>query len=124
MFTDLKLEELVTLQIEKEETLGVQKGSSDHIGHKSYTINEIGSSKQVDDGWEIPYIYTITVENEFTIYPDNPPHEYRYEKTIIVDDSGNVIRESEKKNLGSPFDNEIETWVSDSEKLFGEDDSD
>ena len=111
MFTESELERIVSARIEHDEVLGTQKGGGDHIGHKSYAIDKIGTPEQVRNGWEVTYSYTIIVETEFTIYPDNPPHEYRYEKTITLDDAANVTSESEKKCIGSAFDDEISNWV-------------
>lgn len=75
MFTESELEKIVSARIEQDEALGIQKGGGDHIGHKSYASDKIGTPEQVHNRWEITSSYTIIVETEFTIYPDNPPHE-------------------------------------------------
>lgn len=111
MIIEPKIGQIVTSKIKRDEKLGSLTGSSGHLGHKSYVIDEISPLKQVNRGWEIKYKYTIIIETEFTIYPDNPPHEYRYEKTIVVDEIGNIIDESEKVHLGSTSDEQISEWI-------------
>ena len=111
MIIEPKIETIVESKIKRDEELGSLTGSSGHLGHKSYVVDEISPLKQVDRGWEITYKYTIIVESEFTIYPDNPPHEYKYEKAIVVDDIGNVIEESEKVSLGGTSDEQISEWM-------------
>ena len=111
MIIEPKIGEIVASKIKRDEELGTQTGSSGHLGHKSFVVDEISPLKQVDRGWEIKYRYTIVIETEFTIYPDNPPYEERYEKTIVVDDIGNVIDESEKVSLGGTSDEQISEWM-------------
>ena len=97
MFSETKLRDIVTAKIEQDEILGEQAGGSGHLGYVSYELNEIEEPEKVQtdkgQGWEIVYTYTIVVETEFTYYPENPPHEYRYKKRIIVDDIGNIIKD-------------------------------
>ena len=111
MFTEKELEKIVTTQIEQDEELGTLSGGSDHIGHKSYGIEEITPPKQVEKGWEVTYRYVTVTETEFTIYPENPPYENSYEKTILLSNSGNVVEESEIKFLGSSQADDISEWI-------------
>ena len=101
MFTEQEIEEIVSTCINGDEDLGHQSGAGDHIGHISYVIEKIDTEKE-GEYVVIVYQYTIIVETEFTIYPDNPPYEYLYEKTIKVDKDKNVIEASEKKGLKGP----------------------
>lgn len=71
------------------------------MGYVSYEIGDISEPKKVEidrgQGWEITYSYTIIVTTEFTCYPYNPPYKHKYKKTIVVDDEGNIMRESQKE---------------------------
>ncbi len=98
MFEEAELEEIVKRIIERDENLGDQVGSSGHLGNVSYEIKEIGTPEKVEsdsgEGWGVIYTYTIVIVTEFTIYPDNPPHEITYRKKIIIDEKGELIRGS------------------------------
>lgn len=101
LFSDSQLRNIVEAKIKEEEKLGDQVGGSGHLGNVSYELAEIISPKKVQTdhgaGWEITYSYTIIVVTEFTIYPDNPPYESKYRKTIVIDDKGHIISESLKE---------------------------
>jgi len=103
-FSDSKLKNIVSAKINEDETLGEQAGGSGHLGYVEYEIDEICRPKKVEtdkgQGWEITYYYTIIVTTEFTIFPANPPYEYKYKKTIVVDDEGNIIKEIPKETVG------------------------
>ena len=107
MITESKLKDIVKAKITQDEDLGDQAGGSGHLGHVSYLIDSIRKPERVQtdvgDEWKISYDYTLIVETEFTYYPDNPPREYKYRKTIIIDDDGEIISESPKKATNSPF---------------------
>ncbi|MHA1717069.1 MAG: hypothetical protein ACTSXP_15600 [Promethearchaeota archaeon] len=106
MFSENDLKEIVEAKIRVDEVLGEQVGGSGHSGYISFNIEKINEPKQVKGGdradWEITYQYRIIIETEFTYYPDNPPYEYLYEKSIIVNDDGKVIEESKKKLVQGP----------------------
>lgn len=101
MLSEKRLEEIVRQKICQDETLGDQAGGSGHAGHSSYTLDEIKTPEKTSlkgkECWKIEYHYTVTVTTEFTYYPDNPPYTYKYQKTIHVDDGGNVIQESDRE---------------------------
>ncbi|MFH2096868.1 MAG: hypothetical protein ABIJ16_14255 [Bacteroidota bacterium] len=92
---------IVKKTIEQDENPGYKSGSSDHVGYVSYVIDSV-ESRQLDECVELCYVYTIIIETEFTYYPDNPPHEYQYEKTIRVNDRGEVMSGSDKRCLKGP----------------------
>ncbi len=98
-----KIEKIVTRVITHDEKLGNRVGGSGHSGHTSFVINTLGNPiKRQFKGrneWEITYDYTITIETEFTYYPDNPPKEYRYKKTILIDQDGHILKEFSKKSF-------------------------
>ena len=106
MFSDSDPRDIVNAKIKEDEDLGEKVGGSGHLGFITYEIDKIckpeGVKTQKGQAWEITYVYTIIVETEFTHYPDNPPYERKYKKTIIVDDKGNIIRESQKEEIGKP----------------------
>ncbi|MHA1684423.1 MAG: hypothetical protein ACTSUE_26030 [Promethearchaeota archaeon] len=83
--------------IEKMEALGGSAGGSGHAGYKSYMLDGVTMLEERYVGeitvFLIEISYTIFVETEFTYYPDNPPHEYKYKKHILIDESGAFIRE-------------------------------
>lgn len=84
---------IVSNQIEKDESLGEGVGGSGHLGYVDFQIDSIDEPRKVPEGWEITYRYTISITTEFTIYPDNPPQETGYQKTILVDEKGEVVKE-------------------------------
>jgi hypothetical protein len=105
-FTVESLREIVETQIARDERLGTQTGSSGHMGDVGYTLDAIEEPVRNEEGWAVTYRYTTTVTTEFTIYPDNPPYEYSHEKTIILDDDGNVVSEGAKRLLSTNWEPE------------------
>ena len=91
LFNNDEIRKIVGKQIEKDVSPGEQVGGSGHLGHVDYKIDSIDAPRKVPDGWEITYRYTVSVTTEFTIYPDNPPRENGYEKTIVINKNGDVI---------------------------------
>ena len=55
MIPEPKIETIVESKIKRDEELGSLTGSSGHLGHKSFVVDEISPFKQVDRGWEIKY---------------------------------------------------------------------
>ena len=88
MLNDKEIEKLVRQKIESEEELGEQAGGSGHLSYVSYRIDRIDTKKLSGGKLEITYKYILKVESEFTYLPDNPPYEYPYEKTMVVDKLG------------------------------------
>lgn len=101
MLPKSKIEKIVTRVITHDEKLGNTVGGSGHKGYTSFELTTLGnpSKRQFKgrDAWEITFNYTIITETEFTYYPDNPPHEYAYQKKIIIDKNGRVLREFPRK---------------------------
>ncbi len=93
---------IIKAQIEGDERLGDRVGGSGHMGYVGYEIDGIEEPKKIETekgtAYKITYHYTVSVTTEFTVYPDNPPHTYRYEKTITVNDEGKVIETSERRS--------------------------
>jgi hypothetical protein len=96
-----KIEKIVTRVITRDEKLGHRAGGSGHSGYTSFVINTLGNPKKIKfkgrNAWELTYDYTISIETEFTYYPDNPPKEYKYEKRIIINQDGQLLKEFLKK---------------------------
>ena len=113
MFSKEQLNNIVKKKIETDEVLGDQVGGSGHMGNVSYEIDKIEDPVKIEDGWKITYEYTTSVITEFTIWPDNPPYESRHSKSITVNDSGEIIKESDKETKftqggrGFDFDPEL-----------------
>ena len=107
MFTEPELRDIIKDKISHDEKLAEQVGGSGHLGYVSYKIDSIGKPERIQieagDGWKIIYAYTVIVETEFTYYPDNPPYEYKYKKTNIIDDKRKIISHSQKEALNDPF---------------------
>jgi len=116
MFSDEEIEKIVKTKIDQDETLGDQVGGSGHLGNVSLVINEISKPKEIKteklNGWEITFKYTLTVVTEFTIYPDNPPDQSTYKKTIIIDKNGAITQESKKEYIEGSIDAKITDWLS------------
>jgi hypothetical protein len=96
--------------LQATENIGDQVGSSGHMARVSLTIDKVDVPMQVmHEGvpaWEITFIYTISIESEFTIYPENPPREHTYQQTIIVDGSRTVLHKGVKKVVARPKSSE------------------
>lgn len=45
------------------------------------------------------FLVNLYVETEFTYYPDNSPHEYKYRKTVILDKKRDIVNEFPKEAL-------------------------
>ncbi len=105
MLDENTVRDIVDATIRRTERLGDQAGGSGHVSFVSYTVDSIEPPRQVgtagNEEWEIGFVYTKVIETEFTIYPDNPPYEERYRKTIVVDPSGRVLREGGKERDSS-----------------------
>ncbi len=84
---------IIRKQIEKDERLGDQVGGSGHSSFVSYTIKDYETKPLENNALKIKYSYEVTVETEFTYYPDNPPQVYKHEKTIVVDRTGLIDSE-------------------------------
>lgn len=91
-FNNDDIKKIVLKQIEMDVSPGEHVGGSGHLGHVDYKIDSVDEPKKVPEGWEITYRYTVSVTTEFTIYPDNPPRENGYEKTIVIDENCEVIK--------------------------------
>ena len=101
LFSNDKIREIVWSQIEKDVSPGEQVGGSGHLSQVDCKIDNVYGPIQVPEGWEITYRYTVTITTEFTIYPDNPPWENIYEKTIVVDQKGDFIKISKSEIISS-----------------------
>ncbi len=109
-FTEERLREIIAGQIERDENLGSQSGSSGHLGYVESVIDGIDAPLRSGGVWKVTYRYTVIVTTEFTIYPDNPPQESGYEKTITVDDGGNIVSEGERRFVSTNWGPE---WLPD-----------
>ena len=91
LFNNDEIRKIVWKQIEEDVSPGEHVGGSGHLGHVGCNIDGVDEPRKVPEGWEITYRYTVSVTTEFTIFPDNPPTENGYEKTIVVDENGDII---------------------------------
>jgi len=93
--------QIVWNQIEKDVSPGEQVGGSGHLSQVDCKIEFVYDPVQVSKGWEITYRYTVITTTEFTVYPDNPPWENTYEKTIVVDQKGDFIKVMKSEIISS-----------------------
>lgn len=82
--TEQDIENLIRRKIESDEKLDSQAGGSGHLSFKSYELNGFKKSIQNDQTILVTFSYTVFVETEFTIYPDNPPHTYHKEGSLVL----------------------------------------
>ena len=75
---------LIRSKIEADEKLGEFAGGSGHLSDISYTLDEISEPEKSGEGTIVRYKYTISITTEFTVYPDNPPYEYKKEGEIVL----------------------------------------
>lgn len=94
MFSEKELTEITERAIEATEKPGYRKGGSDHMQHISYSIDEITARSLEDEKTEISFRYTLHVETEFTIFPDNPPMEYHRRGSIVLDKDKNIVTQA------------------------------
>ena len=85
MLNEEEIRTVVKQKIETDEKLGYRAGGSRHLGYTSYVLNE-GLTKQLSETTiKITYQYTVFVETEFTVYPDNPAMEYTKTGELVID---------------------------------------
>ena len=106
-FSEKRLQEIIEAQIAEDEKLGSQSGGSGHLGDVGFVLDGIDEPVRRGGGWEVTYRYTLIVTTEFTIYPDNPPYEYGHEKTITLDDEGEVVSEGERRLVSTNWEPEV-----------------
>ena len=98
MFTKEEIAEIIKKKITEDEKPGEQTGGSGHLGYKSFEIKNIETKEIENNKVKIIYDYIVTVETEFTYYPDNPPYQYPHKKKIIINSEGKIIHEKEIDN--------------------------
>lgn len=115
MITEKGIEELIKSYIEKTENLGEQFGGSGHLSFTSYQLIEFKHEKINDDQVRARFTYIVSVETEFTYYPDNPPYETEYEKEIVIDKENKIISEEILSSKSNRDDEDMldPTWLLD-----------
>jgi hypothetical protein len=114
MLSEKDIEELIKKQISKDEKTGEHAGGSGHLSFVTSSIDQTVIKKEEKNHLVITYWYTISIESEFTCYPDNPPYVNHYKRTIIIDKKGRIINESEKKHYTAE---DFEKWNSTREEI-------
>lgn len=87
-----KLTDAIAKKIEREENIGEKAGSSGHLGMIDYSIDQISEPVPDGENYIMTYRYTLSITTEFTIYPDNPPHESTRELKVIVDKNACILK--------------------------------
>ena len=104
MFNKDEIIKIIWKQLEKDVSQGEHASGSGHLSHVDCKINNISEPEKVSEGWEITYRYTVYTTTEFTIYPDNPPWETEYERTIVINKKGEFVKSRNLSNLSSMLD--------------------
>ena len=104
LFNNDELRNIVWKQIEKDVSPGEHVGGSGHLSQVDCRIDSVDEPRDVPEGWEVTYRYTVSVTTEFTIFPDNPPRENGYEKTIVVDENGDIIKVRKMEIISSNWE--------------------
>jgi len=90
MLSREKIRDILIRKIEADEKAGEQTGGSGHLAFKSYRLDGFDTKELDNARTEVTYRYTVFIETEFTVLPDNPLHEYNYEKVMVIDGEGRV----------------------------------
>jgi hypothetical protein len=91
MLDDHEVRSILERKISEDENLGERAGGSGHLGFVDYRLEEHSVRRITPDSVVIDYRYTVTVETEFTYYPDNPPAEYANHKRITVNSRREIV---------------------------------
>ncbi|MHA2504416.1 MAG: hypothetical protein ACXAE3_16295 [Candidatus Kariarchaeaceae archaeon] len=96
-------------QIKREEGVGDQAGGSGHLGFVSIMLGNVEiMKKDVDQShgymYKVRTQYTKFIESEFSIEPDNPPHEYIYSQIFFLDNEYTIVGFDAKQLLKSNVD--------------------
>ncbi|MEW6181862.1 MAG: hypothetical protein AB1500_01620 [Bacillota bacterium] len=108
MFAESEVLEIINRKIRSDEGPGHQTGGSGHAGFVEYKIDGFQTRQISRELLEIAYRYRVSVETEFTYYPDNPPAEYFYQKVIVVNREKEIVSETPKMNTGDKNNDEWE----------------
>ena len=90
MLSEEKIRDILIRRIEADEKPGEQAGGSGHLAYKSYRLDGFEIKKLDNARLEVKYRYTVFIESEFTVLPDNPPHEYHHAKVVVMDGEGRI----------------------------------
>lgn len=91
--------------LKKHHNVGESSGGSGHLGSVSLEIRGIKLTKAESE--IIANVeYDISVETEFTYYPDNPPKYTKYNRSFNFDEVGEIekIHDSEILSTNVEFD--------------------
>ncbi len=103
--TENRIRTYIENWLKKHHNVGESAGGSGHLGSVSLSIlsTELTKSK---DRIIAEVQYDISVETEFTYYPDNPPKFTKYNRRFEFDGVGelNRIHDSEVLSTNMEFD--------------------
>jgi hypothetical protein len=117
MVTKEEIAEIVKKKIADEEKPGELAGESGHLGYKSFELKNIDIIETDNTKVEVIYDYIVTVETEFTYFPDNPPYQYSHRKLIIINSEGKIISETEIDNSVDKNSINNKEWLETQEKI-------
>lgn len=88
----MNTEQIVRQYIEEKENLGSNTGGSGHLSYTGYTVQAIEEPVTSNDGFVLKFSYTVSIETEFTYYPDNPPIEYYHTVSLQTTKEGKIVK--------------------------------
>ena len=100
-----RIREYVMNWLKKHHNVGESAGGSGHLGSVSLSI--IGTKLTKSNDRIIAEVeYDISVETEFTYYPDNPPKFTKYKRMFEFDGAEELVRvrDSEVLSTNMEFD--------------------
>ncbi|MBN2775977.1 MAG: hypothetical protein JXR31_17105 [Prolixibacteraceae bacterium] len=93
-----EVNQIVKKQIETEHRLGEQAGGSGHLSYVSYRLGNLKIEIKAKREKLVTYWYTLFIESEFTVEPDNPPYEYNYCRSFKIVDRVQITEPVECKS--------------------------
>lgn len=94
--TDKQIVTIIKEIITREENQGTHAGGSGHLADIGFRIDHLEIIRSEKEFVRINFFYTVTISTEFTIYPDNPPYEYRKKNFAVINYDGEIIERGNK----------------------------
>lgn len=99
--------EIIRNWLETDECAEAKAGGSGHLSDIGIYIEKLVTKLDKNQMIFVEVEYKVIVDSEFTYYPDNPPKGYKYYKSFLINELGDILSETDKKYLGGSFDDEF-----------------